>query len=81
MATSNFRYTIEGLFAAFAGSSEARPFRRPHVFGSMCVAFGVGAAIGAVMTELTRAYSLAVPVTLLVIVLLLCEMNLTVTRE
>ena len=39
----------------------------------MCIAFGVGAAIGAVMTEVTRAYSLAIPVTLLVIVLLLCE--------
>ncbi len=39
---------------------------------SMCIAFGMGAAIGAVMTEVTRAYSLAVPVTLLVIVLLLC---------
>jgi uncharacterized membrane protein YoaK (UPF0700 family) len=75
MATSNFRYTIEGLFAAFAGSSEARPFSRPHVFGAMCVAFGVGAAIGAVMTELTRAYSLAVPVTLLVIVLSFCELK------
>jgi uncharacterized membrane protein YoaK (UPF0700 family) len=74
MATSNFRYTIEGLFAAFAGSSEARPFRRPHVFGAMCVAFGVGAAIGAVKT-VSRAYSLAVPVTLLVIVLLLCELK------
>jgi uncharacterized membrane protein YoaK (UPF0700 family) len=41
----------------------------------MCVAFGVGAAIGAVMTELTRAYSLAVPVTLLVIVLSFCELK------
>jgi uncharacterized membrane protein YoaK (UPF0700 family) len=58
MATSNFRYTIEGLFAAFAGSSEAGPFRRPYVFGAMCIAFGMGAAIGAVMTEVTRAYSL-----------------------
>jgi uncharacterized membrane protein YoaK (UPF0700 family) len=46
-----------------------------HVFGAMCVAFGVGAAIGAVMTELTRAYSLAVPVTLLVIVLSFCELK------
>lgn len=81
MATSNFRYTIEGLFAAFAGSPEATPFRRPYVFGAMCIAFGMGAAIGAVMTEVTRAYSLAIPVTLLVIVLLLCEMNLTATRE
>ena len=28
------------------------------------------------MTEVTRAYSLAIPVTLLVIVLLLCKQNL-----
>jgi uncharacterized membrane protein YoaK (UPF0700 family) len=59
MATSNFRYTIEGLFAAFAGSSEAGPFRRPYVFGAMCIAFAVGAAVGAIMTEVTRSYSLA----------------------
>jgi uncharacterized membrane protein YoaK (UPF0700 family) len=75
MATSNFRYTIEGLFAAFAGSSEARPFHRPCVFGAMCIAFGIGAAIGAVMTDVTRAYSLFVPVTLLAIVLLLCDQD------
>ena len=75
MATSNFRNAIEGLFAAFAGSSEARPFRRPYVFGAMCIAFGVGAAIGAITTEVTRSYSLAIPVTLLVIVLLLCRLT------
>jgi uncharacterized membrane protein YoaK (UPF0700 family) len=75
MATSNFRYAIEGLFAAFAGSSETRPFRRPYVFGAMCIAFGAGAAIGAVVTEVTRAYSLAIPVILLVIVLLLCDLT------
>ena len=79
MATSNFRCAIESLFAAFAGSPEARPFRRPYVFGAMCIAFGAGAAIGAIMTEVTRAYSLAVPVTLLVIVLWLC--GLTAARE
>ena len=81
MATSNFRYTIEALFAAFAGSPEARPFRRSYVFGAMCVAFGVGAAIGAVMTEVTCAYSLAIPVTLLVTVFLLCEWNLMAARK
>jgi hypothetical protein len=37
----------------------------------MCIAFGMGAAIGAGMTEVTRAYSLAIPVTLLMIVLAL----------
>jgi len=73
MVTSNFRQTIEGLFAAFAGNADARPLRRPYVFGVICVAFGAGAAIGASATELSRAYSLAVPVTLLTIVLLQCE--------
>ena len=75
MATSNFRYTIEGLFAAFAGSSEARPFRRPYLFGSMCIAFGAGAAIGAVVTELTPAYSLTLPVAVLALVLFRCELG------
>ena len=73
MVTSNFRQTIEGLFAAIAGNAGATPFRRPYVFGAMCIAFGTGAAIGAFATEIARAYSLAVPVTLLLIVLLLCE--------
>jgi uncharacterized membrane protein YoaK (UPF0700 family) len=73
MVTSNFRQTIEGLFAAFAGGTGPRPFRRPYIFGAMCIAFGTGAAAGAFATEVTRAYSLTVPVALLLIVLLLCE--------
>ena len=72
MVTSNFRQTIEGLFAGFAGSTEPRPFRRSYVFGMMCIAFGLGAAGGALATEVARAYSLIIPVMLLVIVLLLC---------
>ena len=47
----------------------------------MCIAFGMGAAIGPVMTEVTRASSLAIPMTLLVLVLLLCEQNLTAARK
>jgi uncharacterized membrane protein YoaK (UPF0700 family) len=39
----------------------------------MCIAFGAGAAIGAFATEVSRAYSLATPVMLLVVVALLCE--------
>jgi hypothetical protein len=74
MATSNFRYAIEieSLFAAFAGSSEERPFYRPHVFGALCTAFGDGPGLGAIMTEATPAYSLTVLAALLVIVLLRC---------
>jgi len=73
MVTSNFRQAIEGLFAAWAGNAGAGMFRRPYVFGAMCGAFGVGAAAGSLATEVSRAYSLAVPVTLLVVVAFLCE--------
>ncbi len=82
MATSNFRQMIEGLFAAWAGSSEARPFRRPYVFGAMCIAFGAGAAIGATVTEkLTRDYSLAIPVALLATVLLRREQGVFAGKD
>jgi uncharacterized membrane protein YoaK (UPF0700 family) len=75
MVTSNFRQTIEGLFAALAGSTEARRFRRPYLFGAMCIVFGVGAASGAFATEATRNYSLVIPVMLLVLVLVHCELD------
>jgi hypothetical protein len=35
--------------------------RRPYVFGAICIAFGAEAAIGAVVTEVTRGCSLAIP--------------------
>lgn len=73
MVTSNFRQTIEGLFGAIAGGIGPRPLRRSYVFGTLCVAFGSGAAVGALATEASRAYSLIVPVLLLVIVAWLCE--------
>jgi uncharacterized membrane protein YoaK (UPF0700 family) len=75
MATSNFRQTVEGLFAAFAGGRDPTLFRRPYVFGTMCIAFGAGAVIGAVVTNMTRAYSLAVPILLLAVVLIRCEFH------
>ena len=75
MVTSNFRQTIEGLLAAIAENADARPLRRPYVFGAICIAFGTGAAIGAFGTEVSRAYSLTVRVTLLVVVAWLCEQD------
>ncbi|MEI9924965.1 MAG: hypothetical protein WDN50_16800 [Bradyrhizobium sp.] len=45
------------------------------MFGAMCITFGVGAASGAIMTEVMRSYSLAIPVTLLATVLLLCRLT------
>jgi uncharacterized membrane protein YoaK (UPF0700 family) len=73
IVTSNFRQTIEGLFGAIAGSAAMRSPRRSYVFGTLCVAFGSGAALGAPATEVSRAYSLAAPVMLLVMVAWLCE--------
>jgi len=73
MVTGNFRQTIEGLFDAFAGKAAARPFRRPYIFGAMCVTFGAGAAAGAFATKVTPVYSLVVPIILLTILLLICE--------
>lgn len=64
------RDLIEGLSAAFAGNAGAR--RGSYVYGAVCIGFGLGAAIGAFATKATRAYSLLVPVTLLLFVLLFC---------
>lgn len=73
MVTSNFRQTIEGMFGTIAGSVGALSLRRSYVFGTLCIAFGSGAAFGALATEVSRSYSLAMPVLLLVIVAWLCE--------
>lgn len=60
---------VGGLFGAFAGGADGSPRLRAYVFGMMCIAFGAGAAIGALVTESKRDCSLAVPVALLAIVL------------
>ena len=72
MATSNLRQAIEGLFAAVAGRGGLRPFRQPRAFAAICAAFGVGAAMGAYVTEQVPAWALAIPVMLLLIALLRC---------
>jgi uncharacterized membrane protein YoaK (UPF0700 family) len=73
MATSNFRQSIEGLFAAFAGSTEIPRFRRPFIFAFLCAAFGGGAAVGAYATAQLPRFALIGPVTLLVLALLRCR--------
>lgn len=75
MATSNFRHSIEGLFAALAMPSAVNRFRRPWVFGNICIAFGIGAALGAFVTKELPSFSLAIPVTVLLAVLLRCELG------
>jgi hypothetical protein len=70
----------EGLFAAIATSSVAHRFRRPYVF-AVCIALGL-APLRALVTEkcvTTQApgFSLAIPVALLLIMLLRCELGST----
>jgi len=71
------RDLIEGLFAAFAGNAGAR--RRSYAYGAVCIAFRLGAAIGAFATKATRAFSLRVPVTLLLFVPLFCARERSVS--
>jgi uncharacterized membrane protein YoaK (UPF0700 family) len=81
MPTSNFRYSIEALFAALAATSGVNRFRRSQVFGAICLAFGLGAALGAFVTKAMPACSLAIPVAILLAVLLRCELGASVMKD
>ena len=76
MATGNLRQSAEALlFEALAGKHDLVLFRQAYVFGALCVAFGLGAALGACVTEWLPAIALVVPVTLLLVVLWRCSMT------
>jgi uncharacterized membrane protein YoaK (UPF0700 family) len=70
MITGNMRQAIEGLFAAASGNGTLRP---PGIFASLCVTFGLGAAVGAFATKQIPNLALGLPVIALLVVLLLCE--------
>lgn len=72
MITGNMRQAIENLFAALGGGPPGA-LRRSGIFSALCVMFGIGAAVGAVATEVTPELALALPVVALLIVLLRCE--------
>ncbi|MHB0769520.1 YoaK family protein [Bradyrhizobium sp. 5.13L] len=72
MITGNMRQAIEGLYMALSGGG---PLRRSGIFAALCVAFGVGAAIGAFATKGIPDLALGIPVTALLIVLLRCEIE------
>ena len=73
MATGNYRQAIEALFAALSGHNQIGALRRSGIFTGLCVTFGIGAAIGAFVTKQVPAGALGFPITVLLIVLLLCE--------
>jgi uncharacterized membrane protein YoaK (UPF0700 family) len=72
MITGNMRQAIEGLFAAASGNGTLRP---PGIFATLCVTFGLGAAVGAFATKQIPNLALGLPVIALLVVLLLCEVS------
>jgi uncharacterized membrane protein YoaK (UPF0700 family) len=73
MITGNLRQAIEGVFTAISGGGEVGMLRRSGIFTAVCVAFGIGAAVGAYATKNIPDLALGLPVVALLIVLLLCE--------
>lgn len=72
MITGNMRQAIEGLYMALSGGG---PLRRSGIFAALCLAFGLGAAIGAFATKGIPDLALGIPVTVLLVVLLRCEIE------
>jgi uncharacterized membrane protein YoaK (UPF0700 family) len=75
MITGNLRQAIEGLFAAVFDGRQLGTLRRSGIFAALCVAFGIGAAVGAFATKGIPDLALGLPVGTLLIVLLRCEIQ------
>lgn len=75
MITGNMRQAIEGVFAAVSGGRQCGTLRRSGIFATLCVAFGIGAAVGAYATKSIPDLALGLPVVALLIVLLRCEVQ------
>src|SRR5436305_14515813 len=73
MITGNLRQAMEALFAVMSGQFGS--LRRSGIFAALCVAFGIGAAVGAYATKGIPDLALGLPVVALLIVLLRCEIR------
>jgi uncharacterized membrane protein YoaK (UPF0700 family) len=78
MTTGNLRQSVVAFLAALERNGERRGFRQGIVFASLCLSFGLGAALGAVATIRLNSTALAVPITLLATTLSICALR---TRE
>lgn len=81
MITGNLRQAIEGLVEVAGGPVRHGELRRPRVFATLCITFGVGAAVGAFATEAIPELALVVPVFALLIVLMRCGTRDVVHRK
>lgn len=75
MITGNMRQAIEGVLMALSGGGPPGPLRRSGIFATLCVGFGMGAAVGAFATKGIPDLALGIPVTALLIILLRCEIE------
>jgi len=75
MITGNMRQAIEGMFTVASGGRPPGTLRRSGIFRAVCVAFGLGAAVGALATMRIPDLALGIPVIALLIVLLGCEVR------
>ncbi|OAF11805.1 hypothetical protein AYJ54_08075 [Bradyrhizobium centrolobii] len=73
MITGNMRQAIEALFAATFGGPQLGTLRRSGILTALCIAFGLGVAVGAFATKNIPDLALGIPVIALLIVLLRCE--------
>ncbi|MBW7973904.1 YoaK family protein [Bradyrhizobium sp. BR 10289] len=73
MITGNMRQAIEGIFAVASAGAAVGTLRRSGIFTAVCAAFGLGAALGALVTKAVPALALGLPVAALLIVMLRCE--------
>ncbi|WLB56717.1 YoaK family protein [Bradyrhizobium japonicum] len=73
MITGNMRQAVENIFAAASGGAPSGTLRRSGIFVGLCAVFGLGAAVGAFATKGVPDLALGVPVIVLLIVLLRCE--------
>jgi hypothetical protein len=76
-----YTWIIHGVMANAQTANQADSFRRPGIFAALCIAFGIGAAVGAYATKNIPNLALGLPLIALVIVLLRCEIRPNVDRR
>jgi uncharacterized membrane protein YoaK (UPF0700 family) len=75
MITGSMRQAIEGIFTVAIGGRPPGALRRSGIFMAVCVAFGLGAAVGAFATKTIPHLTLGLPVFALLLVLLRCAVE------
>ena len=71
MVTGNLRLAVEGALDVFSGRPEMR--RRFLIFTALCVAFGLGAALGALLAKKLPYLALGAPIIAMLVVLRLLQ--------